>query len=103
MRLDELLELSRIVAAHGDPMRDLVDHLCAAVATIDDLGMENQGIHLAPTAKVVWRRPALESGGQSGMGLRFLKLARDAARLLQDYVYERARPEDLADELAAAS
>lgn len=60
------------------------------------------GVHLAPTAKVVWRE-ALPEGARSGLGLRFLKLDGDAARILHDYVYERASAEDLADELAAAS
>jgi uncharacterized protein (TIGR02266 family) len=63
---------------------------------------DDDGIHLSPTAKVVWRRPS-EMDDRSGMGLRFLKLDRDAARLLQDYVYVRAKPEDLADELAATT
>ena len=63
---------------------------------------ETQGIQLAPTAKVVWREPSA-SRPRQGVGLRFLKLEPEAARLLHDFVYERARPEDLAMELAAAS
>lgn len=42
---------------------------------------------LAPTARVVWRRLASTSG-RPGMGLQFLKLDREHARLLEDYVYE---------------
>jgi uncharacterized protein (TIGR02266 family) len=67
-----------------------------------EFDLPDSTLHLSPTAKVMWRRLS-ESGDRSGMGLRFLKLDRDAARLLQDYVYERAKPEDLADEMAAAS
>jgi uncharacterized protein (TIGR02266 family) len=43
---------------------------------------------IQPTARVVWRRP-LESGERPGMGLQFLKLERDAAQWLEQYVYER--------------
>lgn len=42
---------------------------------------------LAPTARVVWRRLA-STVARPGMGLQFLKLAGDQARLLEDYVYE---------------
>lgn len=49
---------------------------------------------LAPTARVVWRRlPAGGPPGSPGMGLQFLKLDRDAARAIEDYVYEHADPE----------
>jgi uncharacterized protein (TIGR02266 family) len=44
---------------------------------------------LSPTAKVVWRRfqsPTV----RPGLGLQFLKLDRDVAKRLDDYVYERA-------------
>ena len=44
---------------------------------------------LSPTAKVVWRRPATRSA-ISGLGLQFLKLDREAARRLDEYVYEHA-------------
>ena len=44
---------------------------------------------LAPTAKVVWRRPGSRAG-TAGIGLQFLRLDREAARLLDEYVYERA-------------
>lgn len=44
---------------------------------------------LQPTAKVVWRRR--ETGSlRPGMGLQFLKLDREAARYLDDFVYEHA-------------
>lgn len=62
---------------------------------------EVQGESLAPTAKVVWRRPVVP-GARPGMGLRFLKLDPQAAQRLSDFVYERARPEDLRDEELAA-
>jgi uncharacterized protein (TIGR02266 family) len=48
---------------------------------------------LSPTAKVVWRRPANRSA-VSGLGLQFLKLDREAARRLDEYVYEHAVLED---------
>jgi len=44
---------------------------------------------LAPTAKVVWRRPATRNA-MAGLGLQFLKLDREAARRLDEYVYEHA-------------
>jgi uncharacterized protein (TIGR02266 family) len=44
---------------------------------------------LAPTAKVVWRRGATTSLF-AGLGLQFLKLDRDAARRLDEYIYERS-------------
>ena len=58
---------------------------------------------LAPTAKVVWRRRPHGAGDRCGMGLQFLKLDRDAARQLDDFVYEHAGAETdaLARELAA--
>jgi uncharacterized protein (TIGR02266 family) len=49
---------------------------------------------LAPTAKVVWRRGATHSLA-AGLGLQFLKLDRDAARRLDEYVYERSALENL--------
>jgi uncharacterized protein (TIGR02266 family) len=53
---------------------------------------------IAPTAKVVWRRPASRATA-AGLGLQFLKLDRDAARRLDEYVYEHATLEGLgADE-----
>jgi uncharacterized protein (TIGR02266 family) len=45
-------------------------------------------IVVQPTARVVWRRPASEGRGP-GMGLQFLKLDRDAASWLEQFVYER--------------
>lgn len=44
---------------------------------------------LAPTAKVVWRRRAV-ADRQPGIGLQFLKLDHDAARNLDEFVYEHA-------------
>jgi len=38
---------------------------------------------------VIWRRP-VDSQQRPGMGLQFLKLDRDAAQWLEQYVYERA-------------
>jgi uncharacterized protein (TIGR02266 family) len=52
---------------------------------------------LAPTAKVVWRRMATRTLA-AGLGLQFLKLDRDAARRLDEYVYERSALEILAPE-----
>ncbi|TMQ68672.1 MAG: TIGR02266 family protein [Candidatus Eisenbacteria bacterium] len=46
-------------------------------------------IVVQPTARVVWRRPAGHERGP-GMGLQFLKLEREAAQWLEQYVYERA-------------
>jgi len=46
-------------------------------------------ILIQPTARVIWRRP-LDSDERPGMGLQFLKLDRDAANWLEQYVYERA-------------
>jgi uncharacterized protein (TIGR02266 family) len=45
-------------------------------------------IVVQPTARVVWRRPAGDARGP-GIGLQFLKLDRDAAQWLEQYVYER--------------
>ena len=47
---------------------------------------------LSPTAKVVWRRPAMDTL-RPGMGLQFLKLDRNSARQLDDFVYEHADAE----------
>lgn len=47
---------------------------------------------LLPTAKVVWRRPATDRL-RPGMGLQFLKLDREAARNLDDFVYEHGGTE----------
>ena len=44
---------------------------------------------LAPTAKVVWRRPA-STTLRPGMGLQFLRLDRPSAQLIDSYVYEHA-------------
>jgi uncharacterized protein (TIGR02266 family) len=44
---------------------------------------------LAPTARVVWRRGE-SSTSRPGLGLRFLKLDRNSAQRLDDYVYEHA-------------
>jgi len=52
---------------------------------------------LAPTAKVVWRRMATRTLA-AGLGLQFLKLDREAARRLDEYVYERSALESLAEE-----
>ena len=55
---------------------------------------------LAPTAKVVWRRPATRNA-MAGLGLQFLRLDRDSARRLDEYVYEHAVIEP-GDELDAS-
>jgi uncharacterized protein (TIGR02266 family) len=47
-------------------------------------------IVVQPTARVVWRRPADHEHGRPGMGLQFLKLDREAAQWLEQYVYERS-------------
>lgn len=52
---------------------------------------------LAPTAKVVWRRLATRTLA-AGLGLQFLKLDREAARRLDEYVYERSCLENFAPE-----
>ena len=44
---------------------------------------------LEPTARVVWRRLAAE-GEAAGIGLQFLALDREAARQIDEYIYERA-------------
>ncbi|MEM7412852.1 MAG: TIGR02266 family protein [Myxococcota bacterium] len=41
-----------------------------------------------PSARVVWRRPP-NADARAGMGLQFLKLGQDEARLIENYVYER--------------
>jgi uncharacterized protein (TIGR02266 family) len=51
--------------------------------------MPGTSILVQPTARVVWRRPAGHERGP-GMGLQFLKLDRDAAQWLEQYVYERS-------------
>ncbi|MGH7336415.1 MAG: response regulator [Myxococcota bacterium] len=51
--------------------------------------MPDTSILVQPTARVVWRRPAGHERGP-GMGLQFLKLDRDAAQWLEQYVYERS-------------
>ena len=51
--------------------------------------LPNEADTLAPTAKVVWRRmqsPTI----RPGLGMQFLKLDRNAAKRLDDYVYEHA-------------
>jgi uncharacterized protein (TIGR02266 family) len=58
--------------------------------------LPNAGTPLAPTAKVVWRRRA--TGDQHpGLGLQFLKLDHMAARSLDEFVYEHADPELVAE------
>jgi uncharacterized protein (TIGR02266 family) len=54
-----------------------------------EFSLPETGAALCPTAKVVWRRGDGRSSAL-GMGLQFLKLDRDAARSLHDFVYERA-------------
>jgi uncharacterized protein (TIGR02266 family) len=54
--------------------------------------LPNADIPLAPTAKVVWRRRA-SGERQPGIGLQFLKLDHSAARCLDEFVYEHADPE----------
>ncbi len=44
---------------------------------------------LRPTAKVVWQRTAIPPE-PAGIGLQFLKLDHECARIIDDYVYERA-------------
>lgn len=44
-----------------------------------------------PTARVAWRRPQCETL-RPGMGLQFLKLDRETARWLDQYVYELGSP-----------
>ena len=56
------------------------------------LGLVDMDASLAPTAKVVWLR-AESTTARPGMGLQFLKLDRDAAQCIDDYVDERAAVE----------
>lgn len=49
-----------------------------------------------PTARVAWRMPP-KPDAAAGMGLQFLKLEHSTAEWLDDYVYEFATPESLAD------
>jgi uncharacterized protein (TIGR02266 family) len=53
--------------------------------------MPDTSIVVQPTARVVWRRPPGHERGP-GMGLQFLKLDREAAQWLEQYVYERSNP-----------
>jgi uncharacterized protein (TIGR02266 family) len=62
-----------------------------------EFSLPESDARLSPTAKVVWRRPASASVA-GGLGLQFLKLDREAARRLDEYVYEHAvleQPDDL--------
>jgi uncharacterized protein (TIGR02266 family) len=54
---------------------------------------------LAPTAKVVWRRPA-STTLRPGMGLQFLRLDSSAAQQIDAYVYEHAPPDSGAELMA---
>jgi CheY-like chemotaxis protein len=53
-----------------------------------EFALPDAGAPLSPTAKVVWRR--LESEARAGVGLQFLRLGGNAARLLDEFIYERA-------------
>ena len=54
--------------------------------------LPDSGDEMAPTAKVVWRREP--AGGQApGMGLQFLRLDRDSADRIDEFVYQHAPPE----------
>jgi uncharacterized protein (TIGR02266 family) len=55
-----------------------------------DFKLPVSGRALAPTAEVVWRRPAQTPDGAGGIGVRFLKIDPDTSRLIDDFVYERA-------------
>jgi uncharacterized protein (TIGR02266 family) len=55
---------------------------------------------LHPTARVVWRRPPCTER-RPGMGLQFLRLDREAARWLDEYVYELASDPPLPGPVAA--
>jgi uncharacterized protein (TIGR02266 family) len=46
-------------------------------------------VPLAPTAKVIWRRPPTSST-RAGLGLRFLNLDRASARQIDEFIYLRA-------------
>jgi uncharacterized protein (TIGR02266 family) len=61
-----------------------------------EFALPEQRDQIAPTAKVVWRRPASRVM-PAGLGLQFLKLDREAARRLDEYVYERAALETFGD------
>lgn len=53
---------------------------------------------IAPTARVAWRRPERSDAAQvPGMGLQFLRLEPEAAEWLEEYVYEFATPDALAN------
>ncbi len=53
--------------------------------------LPDSGSELAPTAKVVWRREHSGSAAP-GMGLQFLRIDRDSADRIDDFVYQNARP-----------
>lgn len=57
---------------------------------------------LAPTARVVWRRPSWRSA-RGGLGMRFLELDAESARRIDTFVHERFVPPSVAlSELRAA-
>ena len=51
-------------------------------------------VTVQPTARVIWRRPP-STTSRPGMGLQFLKLAQEDARILDNYVYERVSSDSL--------
>jgi uncharacterized protein (TIGR02266 family) len=53
-----------------------------------EFSVPDTSIVVHPTARVVWRRPPSDERGP-GMGMQFLKLDREAATWLEQYVYER--------------
>ncbi len=55
-----------------------------------EFAVPDTGRTVAPTARVVWRRPQAAEL-TPGMGLQFLKLDRDLAQWIDDYVYEIGR------------
>lgn len=57
--------------------------------------MPEHDVSVSPTARVVWRRPPAPEL-TPGMGLQFLKLDRDLAQWLDEYVYQQASAEELA-------
>jgi uncharacterized protein (TIGR02266 family) len=55
-----------------------------------DFELPETARHFSPTARVVWRRPVANEGGQPGLGLRFVGIDAKSTRVLEDYVFDHA-------------
>lgn len=58
-----------------------------------DFELPETGSPLHSTARVVWAREGSPHGPRSGMGLQFLAIDREATRMIEGFVFERARHE----------